>query len=287
VPAGSPSGAAVVVAAGEADVSIGTDTGGSVRIPAALCGVVGYKPSYGAVSTDGVWPLSPSLDHVGYLVADVDRLAAPAHVLALASPAAAARPPGPRRLGVAVGAAEGSSPAVRQAFDSALDALRGAGFDVVGVDWPGGEEVFAATTAIMYAEAAFVHRALLPARHHLYGVDVRARLLQGLALDAVTYLRALEVRQDLRRRCLAALTDVEAVLTPTVPIVAPLLAEAADPAVAAQLVAFTRLADVSGLPALSLPIPGQPLPVGLQLEGALDADLLALAPEVAAALSRI
>jgi aspartyl-tRNA(Asn)/glutamyl-tRNA(Gln) amidotransferase subunit A len=137
----------------------------------------------------------------------------------------------------------------------------------------------------MYAEAAFVHRELLPARHAAYGPDVRARLLQGLALDAVSYLRALELRHELRRRCLAELAAVDAVLTPTVPIVAPLVAEAADPAVAAQLVAFTRLADVTGLPALSLPIPRQPLPVGLQVEAALDADVLALAPELAAALA--
>ena len=90
----------------------------------------------------------------------------------------------------------------------------------------------------------------------LYGVDVRNRLLQGAALDAGTYLRARDVRRELHRRCVAVLAGVDAVVTPTVPIVAPRLEDAVDPAVGARLVTFTRLADLTGLPAISLPVPG-------------------------------
>ena len=132
---------------------------------------------------------------------------------------------------------------------------RGA-IDVVEVDWPGGEPVFAATTAIMFAEAAHGHASRLARRAPLYGADVRNRLLQGAALDAGTYLRARDVRRELHRRCVAVLAGVDAVVTPTVPIVAPRLEDAVDPAVGARLVTFTRLADLTGLPAISLPVPG-------------------------------
>jgi aspartyl-tRNA(Asn)/glutamyl-tRNA(Gln) amidotransferase subunit A len=286
VPGGSSSGAAVVVADGLADLAIGTDTGGSVRIPAGLCGVVGFKPSFGAVPMEGVWPLSPSLDHVGYLVATTAELVAPALALGLIGPAT---PPSPvddvsapeavarqLRLGVARGAAGRCSDDVGEAFKAALARLASAGIELVDLDWPGGDEVFAATTAIMYAEAAHGHRRLLAARHHLYGVDVRNRLLQGLAIPAVSYLRARQEQADLRKRCLATLDQLDAVLTPTVPVVAPRRKDAADPAVAAQLVTFTRLADVAGLPAISIPLPASMLagtgglPVGLQVEAASD-----------------
>jgi aspartyl-tRNA(Asn)/glutamyl-tRNA(Gln) amidotransferase subunit A len=158
--------------------------------------------------------------------------------------------------------------------------------ELVDLGWPGGEEVFAATTAIMFAEAAHGHAARLSRRAHLYGADVRNRLLQGATLDAGTYLRAREVRRALRRRCLAGLAGVDAVVTPTVPVVAPRLDEAADPAVGGRLVAFTRLADVTGLPAISLPIPATALPVGLQLEAVDDATLLRAVWAVARRLQR-
>jgi aspartyl-tRNA(Asn)/glutamyl-tRNA(Gln) amidotransferase subunit A len=285
VPGGSSSGSGVAVATGEADLAVGTDTGGSVRIPAALCGVVGVKPSRGALSTAGVFALSPTLDHVGYLVRDVERLVAPARAFGLPTPDDGEAPDG-LFLGVAAGAAGLCDPGVATHWQEAVSRLAAAGIGTVEVEWPGGEAVFAATTAIMFAEAAQVHAARLAARHHLYGADVRARLVQGGALGAGTYLRAREVRRRLRRRCLATLarlTDagrVGALLTPTVPVVAPRIEDAADPAVGARLVTFTRLADVTGLPAVSLPLPGTELPVGLQVEAADDATAILVARAV-------
>jgi amidase len=281
VPGGSSSGSGAAVASAEADLAVGTDTGGSVRIPAALCGVVGLKPSSGALPTDGVVALSPTLDHVGFLVGDVEHLVTASAALGLLGPGGAREvtESGSLRLGVARGVTDLCDGEVVDGWLAALERLAGA-FDLVEVDWPGGEAVFAATTAIMFAEAAHGHAARLARRGHLYGVDVRNRLLQGAALDARTYLRARDVRRELGGRCVTLLADgdgagrLDAVLTPTVPIVAPRLADAVDPAVGGRLVTFTRLADLVGLPALSIPVPGVPLPVGLQLEAAGDADVV-------------
>ena len=200
VPGGSSSGSGAAVAAGEADLAVGTDTGGSVRIPAALCGVIGLKPSSGALPTDGVVALSPTLDHVGFLVR---RRRAPGDRLGRARAARARWRPRGRRAGGRCGSAwPAGSPTCATARSwtagwRRVERLAGA-FELVEVDWPGGEAVFAATTAIMFAEAAHGHAARLARRGHLYGVDVRNRLLQGAALDARTYLRARDVRRELR-----------------------------------------------------------------------------------------
>ena len=282
-PGGSSSGAGAVIAAGEADLALGTDTGGSVRIPAALCGVVGYKPSFGAISTEGVWPLSPSLDHVGLLTADVASLLAPARVLGLIDGDPGG---GPRRFGLARGALAPASIEVAAGFGGVVEALVRAGHQVVEVDWPLGDEVFAATTAIMFVEAAWVHRELLAARGDRYGADVRARLLQGAVLDLDVYLRARAAQRRLRERCLAALGGLDAVLTPTVPIEPPPLESCSDAAVGATLVTFTRLADLTGLPAISVPVADAPLPVGVQIEAGSQAAALAAALAVEAAQPR-
>ncbi|MPY94634.1 MAG: hypothetical protein GEV08_16705 [Acidimicrobiia bacterium] len=240
--------------------------------------------------TAATFPLSPTLDHVGYLVASAERLVAPAQALGLLP--AGGGPPPPRRLGVARGAVSLADATVAAAFAVALAALERQGTELVDVDWPGGEPVFAATTAIMFAEAAWVHRHLLAARADRYGSDVRDRLVQGAAIGLDTYLAARAYRRHARQACLAVLAGasgagdtggasgaapVDGVLSPTVPIVAPRLAEAADPAVAGRLVTYTRLADLTGLPAVSVPVPGLALPVGVQVETATDAAALGAA----------
>jgi Asp-tRNA(Asn)/Glu-tRNA(Gln) amidotransferase A subunit family amidase len=283
VPGGSSSGSGAVIAAGEADLAIGTDTGGSVRIPAALCGVVGYKPAFGAIATTGVLPLAPSLDHVGFLgagVAAVVAAAAAAGVAGLAAGAGSA----PLCLGVVRSLLAGCDPDVAAGFEATLARLGRAGVTLVEVDRPPAEAAFAATTAIMFAEAAWVHRRHLAARWDDYGADVRNRLVQGLALRPEVVVAAQRLQRSLRQQYLDVLGGVDAVLTPTVPTVPPRLDEAADPAVAAQLVSHTRLANLTGVPALSLPVPGTPLPVGLQLEAASDTALVRAATRVEAVL---
>ena len=272
IPGGSSSGSAVAVAEGSADIAIGTDTGGSVRIPAALCGVVGFKPSFGAYPIEGVFPLSPTLDHAGILarsVANVQRV----HTVLAAPVNGEYRP---RRLGLLRSELEQSEPAVQQRVQEAIDRLAGAGCLVEDIEWPDGESVFAVSTAIMFAEAAAIHRAEMRQDAMRYGADVRARLLQGLALPAVNYVTALRGRRQMRLQVQARLAGVDGVIGPTVGIVAPTLAEARAPAVAGRLVAFTRLANVVGLPVLSLPLPGPGLPVGIQVMAPDDRPTLAI-----------
>jgi Asp-tRNA(Asn)/Glu-tRNA(Gln) amidotransferase A subunit family amidase len=250
VPGGSSSGSAAAVAAGGADIALGTDTGGSCRIPAACCAVVGYKPSYGAVDVDGVFPLAPSLDHVGWLAVDVSAARRVAEVLgvvpalgdgpfaASAGLAGAARsgsttvtggptaadPPRGRVLGVARRAVEDADPDVREAFAEAERMLRSTGWELLDVPWPAGGEAFAPSTAIMFSEAAYVHRASLLQDPGAYGEDVRGRLVQGRLYDLTTYLRALERRDRLRARCRQVLRGVTAVVGPTLAAVPPPLA---------------------------------------------------------------
>ncbi len=291
VPGGSSSGSAVAVAAGEADVALGTDTGGSCRIPAACCAVVGVKPRYRAVDVAGVFPLAPSLDHVGWLAVDVATARRVAEVLGVVPPEApggaesgGGRPAG--RLGVhrtAVGAADHD---VAAAFTGAAEALGRAGWDLVDVDWPGGEETFAVSTAIMFTEAAFVHRDLLAQAAPRYGADVLARLVQGRLYDLPTYLQARQRQEALRARCLHLLAGVDAVVGPTLAIAPPPVDRATDPAVAARLVANTRLANLTGLPAISVPVHGQGIPVGMQIEAVSDDMAFRVAVAVEAILRR-
>jgi amidase len=281
VPGGSSSGSAAVVAGGWADVALGTDTGGSCRIPAACCGVVGMKPSFGVVDSTGVFPLAPSLDHVGWLTADVALARRVAETLGVIASSASLSVP-PRRLGVHRAAVDAASGEVRAAFTAVTDRLAAQGWELVEVAWPDEHEAFAVSTAVMFTEAAFVHRHLLEVAAGAYGADVRARLLQGRLFDLDTYLAGRTAQEELRRRCRRLLTGVAAVVSPTLAVVPPLLAEAGDPALAARLVANTRLANLTGLPALSVPVRGLDLPVGIQVEAIDDATALAVAAAVEA-----
>jgi len=187
----------------------------------------------------------------------------------VASPEGAAQSGGGRstgRLGVHRAAVAAADADVAAAFTRAAEALGRAGWELVEVDWPGGEETFAVSTAIMFTEAAFVHRDLLAQAAGRYGADVRARLVQGRLYDLPTYLRARQRQEGLRARCLQILAGVDAVVSPTLAIAPPPVDRAADPAVAARLVANTRLANLTGLPAISVPVHGQGVPVGMQIE---------------------
>lgn len=282
VPGGSSSGSAAAVAAGEADVAIGTDTGGSCRIPAACCAVVGYKPTRGAITTEGVLPLAPSLDHVGWLVRDTTLLGPLADVFGLRTSAPARVL---RRVGLHRGSVDPGDPVVVDALATVVDRLRRSGVDVVEVDWPDATASFAASTAVMFAEAAHVHRRMLAERPDAYGPDVRARLEVGRAIDLPTYLRGRDELERLTHRCHAVLGTVDVVIGSTLPIVPPTIAEAGDTALAARLVANTRLANLTGLPAVSIPVPGTTLPVGVQIEGPNDATVIAAAEVLAALLA--
>jgi Asp-tRNA(Asn)/Glu-tRNA(Gln) amidotransferase A subunit family amidase len=156
---------------------------------------------------------------------------------------------------------------VRARLDVVLDRLAGAGcrLEVVDEAWPPEEASLNVSTTLMFAEAAAIHAAALAHDGRLYGADVRDRLRQGLAIPAVDYIKARASQQQLKDQVGALLRQVDCVVGPTVGVVPPRLEEAREPSLGGRLVAFTRLANVTGSPALSLPVPGPGLPVGLQL----------------------
>jgi aspartyl-tRNA(Asn)/glutamyl-tRNA(Gln) amidotransferase subunit A len=279
IPGGSSSGSAVAVADGSCDLAVGTDTGGSVRIPAALCGVVGFKPARGSYPLEGVLPLSPSLDHVGLLARTLPPIVTAHQALTGASVDAGLTI---QRVGVDRAGLEGADRGVADAVERILRVLADGGAELVDVVWPEPDRVRATSTTVMFAEAAEVHRALLAEAGDLVGPDVAERLRQGAAIDGAERRAAEAEMVALTAEVRTALATVDAVVGPTLPVTAPTVAEArADAGLAALLVGNTRLANVAGAPALTLPVPprngsGTDLPAGLQVTAATDRQTLGI-----------
>jgi len=276
---GSSGGSAAAVATGMGLASIGTDTGGSIRIPAAACGVVGLKPSLGEVPTDGVVPLCPTFDHVGPLARTVADAATLWAVLAdRPIPRIEAPTPGSVRLGMLGGyftaLLQGE---VRAALDAAIAGLRECGVTVELRTVQGTKEIVDTYVNISLPEAANWHAPTLDTRAADYQPPVRERLERGRTISAVSYLHARDMREHLTRAVDAALEECDALVLPTLPIVAPVIGSA-DVAmdngekllVRAAMLRLTQLFNVTGHPAISLPIRGQSLPIGLQLVGRRD-----------------
>ena len=273
---GSSGGSAAAVALGMGVASVGSDTGGSIRIPAAACGVVGLKPSLGEVPTDGVVPLCVTFDHVG----PITRSVADAAVLwAVLAGRAIPRIESPAPSALALGALGGYFTAllerdVRVAFDRAIERLRAAGASIEPRTLHGTDTITDTYVNISLPEAAHWHAPTLDARAADYQPPVRERLLRGRTILAVDYLRARETRDALRNAVDAALDRCSALVLPTLPIVAPVLgAEAVtmdngeSVVVRAAMLRLTQLFNITGHPAISLPVPANGLPVGLQLVG--------------------
>jgi amidase len=253
IPGGSSSGSAVAVATGEADVGLGTDTGGSVRIPAACCGVVGLKTTWGRVPTAGVWPLAPSLDTVGPLARDVAGVATGMRLLEPGwTPASRpARVIGRLRVG-------GAEAAVEDAIDAALS---DAGLTVRPVRLPGWEASWEAIDTIIVGELWNAHHTLMDAEG--LGALVNDGLRAGRAIHADRLAKAMSARRAWQEEVAAAWDDVELLALPTLIAAPPLLAEAAG----FPLTALTAPFNLAGVPALAMPVPspGFPVPVSLQL----------------------
>ena len=294
IPGGSSSGSAVSVAAGMALASIGTDTGGSIRIPAAACGVVGLKPAHGEVSVAGVVPLAPSLDHVGPIARSVGDAAMLYRIMRDGprrgdvaahedAPPVAPRPRLglPRRYFLDL-----LEPAVERAFAGAVERLAQAGCRIDEVDIPHAADTGPIYLHTQLAEAADHHRTDLDHRPDEYGRGVRLRLEMGRYVLAEDYVRAQRGRRILTGEVDAALEHCDALLLPTLPVAPPRLGTESiaigdtSETTRTLTLRLTQLFDVTGHPAISIPCgTAGGLPAGAQLVGRRDGTerLLALA----------
>lgn len=275
IPGGSSSGSAAAVAAGDVPFAIGTDTGGSVRVPAACCGVVGLRPTTGTLSSAGVRPLSPTLDTIGVLAASVDIAA----VVWCAVSGTAPPPPGPdapRRVGVVVDAHFApSSPAIAEAVRSATALLERHGSTVRPVQLGWGEAALSIYTHIVGVEAARGHRDRLSERSPLFQPSTYQRLTASGRISRQAYDEALRRRVQIADDLLRLFDHHDVLICPTTPITAPKRGQAtADVGgrtieVGQALVAYTAPWSVTGAPALAVPVSCDPhgLPTSIQILG--------------------
>lgn len=297
IPGGSSSGAGISVARGFVDIAIGSDTGGSVRIPAALNGIVGFKPGQARVPRTGAFPLSYSLDTIGPLCRNVaDALAADTVLSGIGHVPGALRSVRGLRLGIPRGLLFTEAQAeVLDAFERAVARLGSAGArisdetldDLLGEPFRLQEQ-----GTLVAAEAASIHQHLSRDRPDAYDPMVLGRIRRGETMGASAYIGLVQARSKLMPALDARLTDFDALLLPTVPLLAPridaLAQEAAFMRANVLLLRNPSVFNFFDLPALSLPAPtGSGLPVGLMLVGRRggDRDLLAVAAAVEALLA--
>mgnify|MGYP001170167455 CR=1 FL=1 len=287
---GSSSGSAAALAAGLCYAALGTDTGGSIRIPASCCGIVGMKPTYGLVSKHGVYPLSWSLDHVGPMTRTVKDNALLLNVLAGYD----ADAPCSVRIdakdytemigldvkGTVVGVPEnyyfeGVQPEVNQQVQNALRKLEELGARIRPVALPSLERFVSAQQMVIRCEAYVVHEPLLQEQGDLYEPEVKERLLTGKDEKAYQYIQAKQLRQAAIQEYVTALQSADVLVTPTLPILPPEIGQreirflGQDVLVRQVLTRLTSPTNYNGLPSLSVPcgfsVDG--LPIGIQFIG--------------------
>ncbi len=271
LPGGSSSGSAVAVGAGEADIAYGSDTGGSIRVPAAYCGVAGLKTTHGRVPLGGVWPLSPSLDTVGPMARDVAGLAAG---MALLEPGFAVAGGPAVALGRLRVTGEAADPVIEAALDEALARSE---IGVTELELGGWADALDAVYTIMGQEAIESDGLLMsdPVSRAGLGPAVRQRLAHAAEITIEEADRARGFQQDWKALFERLFQTAQLLVLPSVPFFPP-------PVSAGGKEAHTRLTapvNLAGLPALALPIPapGSALPASLQLIGPPDSEELILA----------
>ena len=290
VTGGSSSGSGAAVGARLTFAALGSDTGGSIRMPAHFCGVTGLKTTAGRVSRAGAMPLSQSLDTVGPLAQTAEDCALMLGLMAGADPedATASTLPVPDYMAATKGSIKGLKigvpsafyvddldPEVARVLDETIAVLKREGAEIVQVELPDQRQLSGACQIVLAAEAAAFHKRWMIERPQDYGAQVLMRLQNGLAIPAVTYLEAMRWRGPALAAYLAAVSGTDAVLAPVMPVPAPTIAESdvgnsdGAEAVIQRMTRFTRPVNYLGLPSLAIPsgFTKSGLPVGMQLIG--------------------
>ena len=275
VPGGSSGGSAVAVAAGIVPLATGTDTGGSIRVPASFCGIVGLKPTFGRVSVRGVLPLGATQDHVGPLTRTVRDAAVGFNAL-MGGNTMFVPPPYVNLKGFRIGWPQNFffdrlQEEVRESVQATLQIAVGLEGRVTEITVPDMEAVRWAAFTTLLSEAASVLKPYL-ARREEFGEDVRRMVDEGLAIPAVDYLEAQKIRRKMRREFAKLFEHVDCIFTPATPITAPKIGQKMveidghEEEVRAAATRFTRGMNALGFPAMSIPCGlSAGLPVGLQL----------------------
>ena len=287
---GSSSGSGSAVAARLTFAALGSDTGGSIRMPAHFCGITGLKTTWGRISRAGAMPLSQSLDTVGPLARSVEDCALLLGLMAGADPLDPTAAAGPvpdyasatrqsikgLRIGVPTAFyVDDLDPEVAKILDDTIATLKREGATIVQVELPDQRQLSAACQLVLAVEAAAFHKRWLIERPGDYGPQVLMRLQNGLAIPGVSYLEAMRWRGPALAAFNAAVEGVDAVIAPVAPVPAPTIAESdvgnspGAEAVIQRLTRFTRPINYLGLPSLAVPagFTGAGLPVGMQLVG--------------------
>jgi aspartyl-tRNA(Asn)/glutamyl-tRNA(Gln) amidotransferase subunit A len=296
-PGGSSGGSAIGIRTGMSFASVGTDTGGSIRIPAAACGIVGLKPAWNEVSADGVVPLSRQLDHVGPLARSVEDASTMFDVMRGVQPSPLDQAPlsGKRFARLGGYFLDRIDEHVEAAVLSAIDHVQRSGATVTDVTVPHASDIAAIYLHLVLADAAAYHATMLQERPAAYTPNVRLRLEMGRHVLAEDYVRALNGRRVLTREVERALEGVDALLLPSLSIPAPVIGQASvavkggTESVRSAMLRCTQPFNLTSHPAISLPCGATPdgLPVGLQIVGRLSQtpELLRAARSIEGALA--